>query len=81
MPSSSTPLLRSLYRMGTQENLHCVKGISYFKLTNDQDNEMYSCYTTMVNIENCLIPYTSYSEKNVNTKVDDQKNDARINFF
>ena len=81
MTLPSTPLLGFLYSMGTQENLHCVKGISYFKLTNDQGDEINSCYAAMVKTENFIIPYKIHIDRYVVATVDSQKNDAGSNYY
>ena len=77
----STPLLGFLYSMGTSEDLKCVKGVSYFELTNEQGKEIKTCYAAMVNTENFLIPYKLHVSKYVIAEVNDQKNDAGDQYY
>ena len=76
MPLASTPLLGFLYSMGTSEDLKCVKGISYFKLTNKQDKEIDACYAAMVNTESFVIPYKIHVDRYIIAQVNPEKNDA-----
>jgi hypothetical protein len=76
MPLSSTPLLGFLYSMGTSEDLKCVKGVSYFKLNDEQDKEVDTCYAAMVNTESFVIPYKIHVDRYVIAEVNTQKNDA-----
>ena len=46
-----------IYSMGTSEDLKCVKGVSYFRLNNEQGKEINTCYAAMVNTECFLTPY------------------------
>ena len=71
-----TPSLGFLYSMGTSEDLKCVKGISYFKLTNEQEKEVDTCYAAMVNTESFVIPYKIHVDRYVIAEVNPQKNDA-----
>jgi len=36
-----------IYSMGTSEDLECVKGVSYFKLTNEYGKGINACYAAM----------------------------------
>ncbi len=65
-----------VWMMGTNEDLHCVKGISYFPIINDKDSEVSSCYAAMVSTENFIIPYKLHVSKYVIAEVDSNKNDA-----
>ncbi len=76
MPLASTPLLGFLYSMGTSEDLKCVKGVSYFKLTNEQDKEVDVCYSAMINTESFMIPYKIHVDRYVIAQVNPERNDA-----
>ena len=65
-----------VWTMGTNEELHCVKGISYFPIIDDKDTELNSCYAAMVSTENFIIPYKLHVSKYVIAEVDSNKNDA-----
>lgn len=65
-----------VWTMGTNEDLHCVKGISYFPIVNDKDSEVSSCYAAMVSTENFIVPYKLHVNKYVIAEVDSNKNDA-----
>ena len=65
-----------VWTMGTNEELHCIKGISYFPIINDKDSEVSSCYAAMVSTENFIVPYKLHVSKYVIAEVDSNKNDA-----
>ena len=65
-----------VWTMGTNEDLHCVKGISYFPVVNDENSEVSSCYAAMVSTESFIIPYKLHVSKYVIAEVDSNKNDA-----
>ena len=76
MSSTLSPLIAFVWTMGTNEDLHCVKGISYFPIVNDKGNEVSSCYAAMVSTENFIVPYKLHVSKYVIAEVDSNKNDA-----
>ena len=76
------PILQGfIYSMGTSEDLKCVKGVSYFKLNNEQGKEINTCYAAMVNTESFLIPYKLYVSKYVIAEVNAGKNDAGDQYY
>ena len=79
--SLSSPSLGFLYSFGTSESLKCVKGITYFKLTNEQGREINSCYAAMVNTESFLVPYKVYIDRYVIAEVNNQTNDAGERYY
>ena len=81
MPLASTPLLGFLYSMGTSEDLKCVKGVSYFKLTNEQDKEVDACYAAMINTESFVIPYKIHVDRYVIAQVNPERNDAADKYW
>ena len=76
MSSIWSPVMGFVWTMGTNEDLHCVKGISYFPIVNDKDSEVSSCYAAMVSTENFIVPYKLHVSKYVIAEVDSNKNDA-----
>ena len=62
--------------MGINEDLHCLKGISYFPVINDKGSEVRACYTAMVSTENFVIPYKLHVSKYVIAELNTEKNDA-----
>ena len=76
MSSIWSPTMGFVWMMGTNEDLHCVKGISYFPIINDKDSEVSSCYAAMVSTENFIVPYKLHVSKYVIAEVDSNKNDA-----
>ena len=57
-----------IYSMGTSEDLKCVKGVSYFKLNNEQGktglgkfiDPQFSIYLMLVNLQSSFIPSFPY---------------------
>ena len=76
MSSILSPVMGFVWTMGTNEELHCVKGISYFPIINDKNSEVNSCYAAMVSTENFIVPYKLHVSKYVIAEVDSNKNDA-----
>ena len=70
-----------IYSMGTSEDLKCVKGVSYFKLTNEYGKGINACYAAMVNIESFLIPYKLHVSKYIIAEVNADKNDAGDRYY
>ena len=76
------PVLQGfIYSMGTSEDLKCVKGVSYFKLNNEQGKEINTCYAAMVNTESFLIPYKLHVSKYVIAEVNAGQNDAGDQYY
>ena len=71
-----SPVPGFVWTMGTNEDLHCVKGISYFPVMNEKGNEVSSCYAAVVSTENFIVPYKLHVSKYVIAEVDSNKNDA-----
>lgn len=77
-----SPSLQGLiYSMGTSEDLKCVKGVSYFKLTNEHGKEINVCYAAMVNTESFLIPYKLHISKYIIAEVNGGSNDAGDQYY
>ena len=79
LPSPS--LQGFIYSMGTSEALKCVKGVSYFKLTNEHGKEINACYAAMVNTESFLIPYKLHVSKYIIAEVNGGRNDAGVRYY
>lgn len=67
--------------MGTSEDLKCVKGVSYFKLTNEHGKEINACYAAMVNTESFLIPYKLHVSKYIIAEVNADRDDAGDRYY
>ena len=70
-----------VWTMGTNEDLHCLKGISYFSLINDKGGEVRACYAAMVSTENFVVPYKLHVSKYVIAEVNSEKNDAGKTYY
>ena len=79
LPSPS--LQGFIYSMGTSEALKCVKGVSYFKLTNEHGKEINACYAAMINTESFLIPYKLHVSKYIIAEVNGGRNDAGDQYY
>ena len=75
------PVAGFVWTMGTNEDLYCVKGISYFPVINDQGSEVKSCYAAMVSTENFIVPYKLHVSKYVIAEVNTDMNDAGETYY
>ena len=75
------PVMGFIWTMGTQEDLHCLKGISYFPMINDKGSEVSACYAAMVSTENFVVPYKLHVSKYVIAEVNGEKNDAGETYY